>query len=70
MLMWIWGFKITGHPAFKDNLPTFWQVQEPVQVSEVMTTSRGPGTTFQFALSFVEQLFGLTIAQEIGNSLV
>ncbi|XP_078179694.1 class I glutamine amidotransferase-like superfamily protein isoform X2 [Carex rostrata] len=69
-----WGLheskKITCHPAFKDKLPTFWQVQENVQVSEAMTTSRGPGTTIQFALSFVEQLFGLTIAQEIGNSLV
>ncbi|XP_078179695.1 class I glutamine amidotransferase-like superfamily protein isoform X3 [Carex rostrata] len=69
-----WGLheskKITCHPAFKDKLPTFWQVQENVQVSEAMTTSRGPGTTIQFALSFVEQLFGLTIAQEIGNSLL
>lgn len=72
--MWVcvsdWRLKITCHPAFKDKLPTFWQVQENVQVSEAMTTSRGPGTTIQFALSFVEQLFGLAIAQEIGNSLV
>lgn len=64
------GLKITGHPAFKDKLPTFWQVEDSVQVSEAMTTSRGPGTMFQFALSFVEQLFNLAIAQEIGNSLV
>ncbi|KAJ4760128.1 Class I glutamine amidotransferase superfamily protein [Rhynchospora pubera] len=69
-----WGLhkrkKITCHPAFKDKLPTFRQVQENVQVSEVMTTSRGPGTAFQFVLSFVEQLFGLAIAQEIGNNLL
>ncbi|KAJ3677020.1 hypothetical protein LUZ60_002744 [Juncus effusus] len=64
------GKKITGHPAFKDKLPTFRQVEERVQVSGEMTTSRGPATSFDFVLSFVEQLFGLNIAQEISTSLL
>lgn len=61
---------MTCHPAFFDKLPTFWAVKSNIQVSGELTTSRGPGTSFQFALSFVEQLFGDSIAREVGNFLV
>ncbi|CAN1278588.1 Protein DJ-1 homolog C [Linum perenne] len=69
-----WGLlkrkKMTGHPAFKYSLPTFWAVETNLQVSGHLTTSRGPGTSFQFAVSFVDQLFGEPAAKEVGVNLV
>lgn len=53
-----------------DKLPTFWAVKSNVQVSGELTTSRGPGTSFEFALSLAEQLFGESIANEVGELLV
>ncbi|XP_038718559.1 protein DJ-1 homolog C-like [Tripterygium wilfordii] len=48
-----WGLsrkkQITCHPAFMDKLPTFWAVKSNIQVSGELTTSRGPGTSFEFA---------------------
>lgn len=69
-----WGLlkrkQTTCHPAFFDKLPTFWAVKSSIQVSGELTTSRGPGTSFLFALSLVEQLFGESVAAEIGESLL
>ncbi|CAI0556923.1 unnamed protein product, partial [Linum tenue] len=62
--------KITCHPAFMDKLPTFWAVKSDLQVSRQVTTSRGPGTSFQFALAFVDQLFGETVAKEVAEILL
>lgn len=53
-----------------DKLPTFWAVKSDIQVSGELTTSRGPGTTFEFALSLVEQLFGESITKEVRQLLV
>lgn len=53
-----------------DKLPTFWAVKSNIQVSGGLTTSRGPGTSFEFALSLVEQLFGESVAKEVADSLV
>lgn len=39
-------------------------------MSGELTTSRGPGTTFGFALALVEQLYGESVAKEVGESLV
>ncbi|KAK6282575.1 hypothetical protein POUND7_016400 [Theobroma cacao] len=68
-----WGLlrrkRTTCHPAFFDKLPTFWAVKSNIQVSGELTTSQGPGTSFLFALSLVEQLFGEAVAREIGESL-
>ncbi|KAI0516363.1 hypothetical protein KFK09_009036 [Dendrobium nobile] len=69
-----WGLmkrkKMTCHPAFMSKLPTFWAVQSNLQVSGELTTSRGPGTTFEFALSFVQQLFGDKSAADVGELLM
>ncbi|XP_073103668.1 protein DJ-1 homolog C isoform X2 [Elaeis guineensis] len=69
-----WGLhrrkQITCHPAFMDKLPTFRAVKSNIQVSGELTTSRGPATTFEFALSLVEQLFGSTVSEDIGGKLV
>ncbi|XVF01267.1 hypothetical protein REPUB_Repub04eG0073200 [Reevesia pubescens] len=68
-----WGLlrrkRTTCHPAFFDKLPTFWAVKSNIQVSGELTTSQGPGTSFQFALSFVEQLFGESVAKETAELL-
>ncbi|KAL0348352.1 UNVERIFIED_CONTAM: protein DJ-1C [Sesamum angustifolium] len=69
-----WGLlrrkQTTCHPAFMDKLPTFWAVKSNLQVSGELTTSRGPGTSFEFAVSLVEQLFGESVAKEICDSMV
>ncbi|GJN03763.1 hypothetical protein PR202_ga21241 [Eleusine coracana subsp. coracana] len=61
---------ITCHPSFMGDLPTFRAVESNVQVSGELTTSRGPGTAFQFAVSFVEQMFGLHAAEDVGRTLM
>lgn len=53
-----------------DKLSTFRAVKSNIQVSGELTTSRGPGTTFEFSLSLVEQLFGESAAQEVKDLLV
>ncbi|XP_057415723.1 protein DJ-1 homolog C [Lotus japonicus] len=69
-----WGLlkrkKTTCHPAFFGDLPTFWAVKSNIQVSGELTTSRGPATTYQFALSLVQQLFGDSVAKELAESLL
>jgi len=62
--------KITCHPAFFHKLPTFWAVKSNIQVSNGLTTSRGPGTAYMFALTLAEQLFGESIAREVAEFLV
>ncbi|KAI7749113.1 hypothetical protein M8C21_014270 [Ambrosia artemisiifolia] len=69
-----WGLlkrkKTTCHPAFFDKLPTFRAIKTSLQVSEELTTSRGPGTCFQFCVSLVEQLFGESASAEMGKFLL
>ncbi|PSS02707.1 Protein DJ-1 C like [Actinidia chinensis var. chinensis] len=69
-----WGLlkkkKMTCHPAFSDKLPTFWAVKSNIQVSGELTTSRGPGTSFEFAITLVEQLFGEFVAKAVAESLL
>ncbi|XP_044491126.1 protein DJ-1 homolog C isoform X2 [Mangifera indica] len=72
LLPWGLGRKkqITCHPAFSDKLPTFWAVKSNIQVSGELTTSRGPGTSFEFALCLVEQLFGESVAKKVAESML
>ncbi|XP_073045625.1 protein DJ-1 homolog C [Primulina eburnea] len=69
-----WGLlkrkQTTCHPAFMDKLPTFWAVKSKVQVSGELTTSRGPGTCFDFSISLVEQLFGKSVAMDISDLML
>ncbi|KAG9130310.1 hypothetical protein Leryth_004319 [Lithospermum erythrorhizon] len=69
-----WGLikrkQTTCHPAFMDKISSFYAVKSTIQVSGELTTSRGPGTSFEFALSLVEQLFGESVAKHIAESLV
>jgi 4-methyl-5(b-hydroxyethyl)-thiazole monophosphate biosynthesis len=52
------GRKATAHPAFSNKLSNQEAVQQRVVVDGKLTTSRGPGTAFEFALALVKQLYG------------
>lgn len=60
----------TCHPAFMDKLPTFWTVKANIHISKELTTSRGPGTSFEFSIALVDQLFGESVAKDIGDLLM
>lgn len=53
-----------------DKLPTFWTVKANIHISKELTTSRGPGTSFEFSIALVDQLFGESVAKDIGELLV
>ncbi|KAJ1915975.1 hypothetical protein H4219_004036 [Mycoemilia scoparia] len=63
--------KITSHPSIKDQLvPDFDYQESRVVVDENILTSRGPGTTMEFALKIVEVLGGKGLADEIGAPMI
>ncbi|GAX78743.1 hypothetical protein CEUSTIGMA_g6180.t1 [Chlamydomonas eustigma] len=64
------GHRGTSHPAFSDKLVDQSLVQERVVVDGNLTTSRGPGTAFEFALSLVKQLYGAEKAQQVAGPMV
>lgn len=45
-------------------------VEARVQLDGKVVTSRGPGTTMEYAVALVEQLFGKEKADEISGPLV
>jgi len=64
------GKQATAHPAFADKLANQAAVQQRVVVDGKLTTSRGPGTAFEFALSLVKQLYGEAKMQEVAGPMV
>lgn len=46
---WLDGKKATCHPAFVDKLADASEADTRVVVDGLLTTSRGPGTSFEFA---------------------
>ncbi|KAL1337002.1 hypothetical protein AAHE18_10G103700 [Arachis hypogaea] len=46
-----------------------WGLLRRKKVSGGLTTSRGPGTTYEFAVSLAEQLFGESVAKDIAGLL-
>ena len=62
---------ITSHPSVKDQLDALYAYKDsPVVVSDNFVTSRGPGTTFLFALTLVEKLVGLEKRNEISGPMM
>jgi 4-methyl-5(b-hydroxyethyl)-thiazole monophosphate biosynthesis len=64
------GRKATAHPAFSDRLSNREAVHQRVVVDGQLTTSRGPGTSFEFALSLVKQLYGEEKMKEVAGPMV
>ena len=61
-----YGKNVTSYPSFKEKLSAdFNYKDENVVQDENLITSRGPGTTFAFALKIVEYLEGAEKAQSL-----
>eukprot|EP01025_Chloroclados_australasicus_P004336 TRINITY_DN11063_c0_g2_i1.p1 TRINITY_DN11063_c0_g2~~TRINITY_DN11063_c0_g2_i1.p1 ORF type:complete len:225 (+),score=26.64 TRINITY_DN11063_c0_g2_i1:121-795(+) len=64
------GLSVTSHPGFVDKLSNQSAVEERVVVDGTCTTSRGPGTAFEFALSLVQQLCGDEVMSNVAGPMV
>ncbi|KAJ6462585.1 DJ-1 [Mycena sanguinolenta] len=62
---------LTSHPSVKVQLENdFDYTEAPVVISNKLVTSRGPGTTFPFALTLVELLCGADKRAEVRAPMV
>lgn len=61
---------MTCHPGFADKMSSTFMTNARVQTDGCVTTSRGPGTAFDFTLFFVEQLYGKEKYEEVLEPLV
>lgn len=64
------GKRATCYPGFEPELPGAETTGESVVVDGNITTGRGPGLVFDFALRLVEQIAGLATRQEVQNGLL
>ncbi|KAK8986448.1 hypothetical protein V6N11_010004 [Hibiscus sabdariffa] len=65
------GLKATCYPSFMEQLSSCaTAVESRVQQDGKVVTSRGPGTTMEFAVTLVEQLYGKDKAAEVSGPLV
>ncbi|KAI4333583.1 hypothetical protein L6164_018370 [Bauhinia variegata] len=65
------GLKATCHPSFMEKLASHaTAVESRVQLDGKVVTSRGPGTTMEFGVALVEQLYGKEKANEVAGPLV
>jgi transcriptional regulator GlxA family with amidase domain len=62
--------KLTSHPSVKDALSQFDYSEESVVVSGNIITSRGAGTSIDFALKIIEILKDRETAMKIANDIV
>ncbi|CEP10386.1 hypothetical protein [Parasitella parasitica] len=62
---------VTSYPAFKSELEKVYNYSEDrVVVDENVITSRGPGTTFLFALTIVEKLLNVKTVNSLKNEML
>lgn len=67
------GSKITSHPLTKDkvvNVSRYTYSENRVERDGQILTSRGPGTSFEFALAIVEALSGKDVADQVKMPLI
>ncbi|KAM0003168.1 putative protein/nucleic acid deglycase DJ-1, class I glutamine amidotransferase [Helianthus debilis subsp. tardiflorus] len=65
------GLKATCYPAFMEQLSSSaTTVESRVQLDGHAITSRGPGTTMEYSVALVEQLFGKEKADEVSGPLL
>ena len=69
------GYAATAHPAFVDELGGSLleknvYAEARVVVDKQIVTSRGPGTSLEWALCLVEQLYGKEHAKAIAKPMV
>lgn len=66
----IQGKKATAFPALCNKLSDQSEVENRVVVDGTLITSRGPGTSMEFALAIVEKLFGRQKALELAKMML
>lgn len=64
------GKKATSFPALCSKLSDQSECENRVVVDGNLITSRGPGTSMEFALAIVEKFFGREKALDLAKSLV
>ncbi|XP_036020176.1 Parkinson disease protein 7 homolog isoform X1 [Mus musculus] len=67
------GCKVTTHPLAKDKMMNgshYSYSESRVEKDGLILTSRGPGTSFEFALAIVEALVGKDMANQVKAPLV
>lgn len=64
------GLHATCHPSFAEKLEDKAAVESRVVRDSLLTTSRGPGTAFEFALALVEQLYGADSVPAVSGPMV
>lgn len=64
------GKRATSYPGFEPELLGAQTTGENVVMDDNITTGRGPGLVFEFALRLVEQIAGLSVRQEVQNGLL
>jgi len=62
--------RATCYPGFEAELTGAKTTGESVVVDGDITTGRGPGLVFEFALRLVEQIAGIKTRQEVQNGLL
>lgn len=62
----------TGYPVFMEKLAATCATasESRVEIDGRIVTSRGPGTTIEFSITLIEQLFGKDKADEVSTILV
>ncbi|CAN4102946.1 unnamed protein product [Withania somnifera] len=65
------GLKATCYPSYMEELSSHAiAVESRVQKDAKVVTSRGPGTSIEFAVALVEELYGKEKANEVSGPLV
>uniref|UniRef100_A0A8C6UJB1 protein deglycase n=1 Tax=Neogobius melanostomus TaxID=47308 RepID=A0A8C6UJB1_9GOBI len=67
------GSTVTTHPAMKEKMMAgdhYKYSEARVQKDGHYITSRGPGTSFEFALTIVEELMGAEVAAQVKAPLL
>ena len=65
------GRPMTSHPGVKGKLESYGKYSEARVVKDgKLITSRGPGTTFEFALALVEALEGVECAKKVAEPML
>ena len=64
------GKSATCYPGFEKHLIGAECSQEPVEVSDKIVTSRGPGTAMYFALELVKVIKGNELSEKLRKDMI
>lgn len=64
------GRKATCYPAFAEKLQDASYVKQPVVVDDIFITSRGAGTSIEFAAAIIERFAGKEAAKDVLQAII